>query len=153
MKITKYLSLIIVSIFFSMPVLSEPATSKSIKQLMVKTGAGNMSVQMMNQMIPALRRMIPDAPDKFWKDVMAEVNPDSMENMVIPIYQKHFSEKDIKAINAFYDTPAGKKFIRVQPAIMQESMAVGQQWGKQLARKILDKYQREFKNKTSQPKI
>jgi len=147
MKVTKHLSLIIISTLFSMSVLAEPATTKSIKQLMIKTGAGNMSIQMMNQMIPALKKMIPDAPDTFWKDIMAEVNPDSMENMVIPIYQKHFSEKDIKAINAFYDTPAGKKFIRVQPAIMQESMAIGQQWGRQLAGKILDKYQRKFKNK------
>jgi hypothetical protein len=107
---------------------------------MVKTGAGDMSMQMMNQMLPALKQMIPDAPDKFWQDFMSQVNGNDIINMTVPIYQKYLSQEDINAINAFYDSPAGKKMIKVQPNIVQESMAAGQAWGQQIALDVMEKY-------------
>lgn len=106
-----------------------------------------MSVQMMNQMIPTLKQMIPDAPEKFWSDVMSEVDANEMENMVIPVYQKYLTEEDIVAVISFYDTPAGRKLIRVQPAIMQESMVIGQQWGQNLAREVITKYKAQSEDK------
>ena len=119
---------------------AEKASTGSVKNLLNKTGSGQMGIQAMNQMLPALKKMAPDAPEKFWQDFMAEVKPNDLVNMVIPIYQKHLTEKEIKAINAFYDTPAGKKLIQVQPYIIQESMAAGQQWGQKIAQKVITKY-------------
>ena len=75
---------------------------------------------------------------------MAEVDADEMIEMVIPIYQKYLTEEDIQAINAFYNTPEGKKLIRVQPAIVQESVQAGQQWGEELARRVIEKYEEEY---------
>ncbi|WP_427983730.1 DUF2059 domain-containing protein, partial [Agarivorans sp.] len=122
---------------------AEPARPESIKALMQLSGSGQMGMQMMQQLLPALKRMVPDAPESFWVDVMADVNADEMENMVIPVYQKYLSEADVQAINRFYQTEAGQKLISVQPAIMQESMAIGQQWGQQIARQVLLKYQQQ----------
>ena len=119
---------------------AEKSSSENVKKLLNKTGAGQMGIQAMNQMLPALKKMIPDAPEKFWQDFMSEVKPNDLVDMVIPIYQKHLTEKEIKAINAFYDTPAGRKLIQVQPYIVQESMAAGQQWGQKIAQKVITKY-------------
>ncbi|MCP4274395.1 MAG: DUF2059 domain-containing protein [Gammaproteobacteria bacterium] len=124
----------------SISAVAETASKKSVKMLMERTGAGNMGVQMMNQMLPALKKMVPDAPEKFWTDVMAEMNANQIIELVIPVYQKHLTEQDIKEIIAFYNSAAGKKLIRVQPAIMQESMALGQQWGQETARNVINKY-------------
>ena len=63
--------------------------------------------------------------------------------LTIPIYQKHLTQEDIAALNKFYDSPAGKKMIKVQPLIMQESMAVGQAWGQKIAQEVINKYQAE----------
>lgn len=130
-------------VFYVVGIQAKPAEPESIKALMQLTGSGEMGMQMMNQLLPALKRMIPEAPASFWEDVMADVNADEMENMVIPIYQKYLSEADIQAINSFYQTEAGKKLIRVQPLIMQESVALGQQWGQQIAQQVLLKYQQQ----------
>lgn len=137
----KYLTVLLTLLIMSLPTLAAPASPQSIKQLMLKTGAGNMGVMAMNQMVPALKQMIPDAPEKFWQDFMAEFNADDLEDMIVPIYKKYLSQEELDAINAFYDTPAGKKLIKVQPLIMQESMAAGQVWGQKVAMDVLKKYQ------------
>ena len=123
-----------------MSVVAEPASKESVRALMNKTGAGDVGKQMLKQMIPALKQMIPDAPEKFWTDVMAETNANEMIELVIPVYQKHLNAQDIKQLNAFYDSPVGKKLVSAQPAIMQETMMLGQKWGQQTAGNVLEKY-------------
>lgn len=130
---------------FSNNAFAEQASAESVKQLMNKTGAGELGVQAMNQMLPALKNLVPDAPEAFWDDYMAGFNPEDLIEMTVPIYQKYLTEDEIQAINAFYDTPAGKKLIRVQPNIMQESMMAGQQWGQAVAKDVMDKYRAEKK--------
>ena len=126
------------------PAYSEPASPESIRKLMESTGAGEVGVQVINQMLPAMKQLVPNAPEEFWQDFMAEINADEMIDLVIPIYQKYLTEEDIQAINAFYNTPEGKKLIRVQPLIIQESMQVGQQWGEEIARKVIKRYEEEY---------
>lgn len=122
---------------------AEAASPESVKNLLNKTDSGQMGIQAMKQMLPALKKMVPDAPEKFWQDFMAEVSPNDLVDMVIPIYQKHLTQNEVKAINAFYDTPAGKKLIRVQPYIVQESMAAGQAWGQNIAQKVINTFKQQ----------
>jgi hypothetical protein len=138
-------SFLISALFISTSVFAEPASKKSIEKLMQRTGAGNMGIQVMNQMLPALKKMVPDAPEKFWTDFMAEVDANEMVNLVIPIYQKYLTEEDVEVMNKFYNSPTGKKLIRVQPQIMRESMMLGQQWGQGIAQKVLTKYKQQVK--------
>ncbi|ABZ77405.1 conserved hypothetical protein [Shewanella halifaxensis HAW-EB4] len=135
-------------ITFSSNVFAEPASAKSVKQLMNKTGAGELGIQAMNQMLPALKGLIPDAPEEFWSDYMAEFNPEDLIEMTVPIYQKYLTEEEVQALNDFYDTPAGMKLIKVQPHIMQESMMAGQQWGQAVAQDVMAKYR--IQNQQSQ---
>ena len=89
--------------------------------------------------------MIPQAPETFWVDIMTEIDGSEIVNMVIPVYQKYLTEEDVIALNSFYDSPVGRKLIRVQPSIMQESMVIGQQWGQKLAHEIMAKYNAQTK--------
>ncbi len=59
--------------------------------------------------------------------------------MIIPIYDKYFTDDDIHQLLAFYSTPVGKKLVENLPVITQESMNIGMQWGKQIAEKVLEK--------------
>lgn len=117
-----------------------PASQASVEKLMQLTGASNLGQQMLAQMLPAMKQMIPDAPAEFWQSVEQEVNIDEMVALVVPVYQKHLTEEDIQSALAFFSTPAGQKLISVQPAIMQESMMVGQQWGQQLFMRAKQRY-------------
>lgn len=118
---------------------SAPATEKSTKELMVLTGAGDMGIQMMQGMLPQLKKMVPQVPESFWTDLMKEVDPNELVDLIVPIYAKHFSEEEIQQALAFYRSPAGRKMIQKQPLVMQESMAVGQEWGRKLAERVIEK--------------
>jgi hypothetical protein len=61
---------------------------------------------------------------------------DDLEDLVVPIYDRHFTLGEVNQLIAFYSTPTGKKVIAEMPGVMQESMAAGQKWGEALGAKI-----------------
>jgi hypothetical protein len=121
------------------PATGNVATEKSVLELMAVTGAGDLGMQMMNSMIPAFKKMLPDVPDSFWTGFIKEVDPNEMMGLMVPIYQAHFSETEIQQAITFYKSAAGRKFIQEQPQVMRESMAAGQEWGRRLAQRAMDK--------------
>lgn len=143
MKNKNILALILLVLLMPVVVVAEPASSDSVKAMMKRTGAGDIGVQVLNQIIPAMKKMMPQASDKFWNDIMADVDANQLVEMVVPVYQKYLSQEDIEVMNAFYNSSTGKKLVKIQPAIMQESMQLGQQWGKDVARKIMMKYKEQ----------
>jgi hypothetical protein len=137
------LSLGTATVAHAQPAMSaaDKAKAADIKKLMTLTGAGNLGIQAMTQMLGVLKQATPKVPEAFWVEFQKEVNPDDLVDRVVPIYAKHLSHPEIKELIRFYETPLGKKLIATLPAITQESMVVGQQWGMDLAnraRKKLD---------------
>ena len=55
-------------------------------------------------------------------DAFSEISYDELLDAMVPVYQRHLSKNDIDGILAFYASPAGKKLLHEQPAIMRESM-------------------------------
>ena len=45
-----------------------------------------------------------------------------MFEIMIPVYQRHFTTSDIDAMVAFYSSPTGQKMLNDLPQIIQESM-------------------------------
>ncbi len=52
---------------------------------------------------------------------------DVLKADIMKIYKGVFSQEEIKALTAFYKTPAGQKLVDAQPAIQQEMMKVTMQ--------------------------
>jgi len=119
------------------------AKRADIKRMMEVTGAGELGIQVMNQMIAAFKQGNMDIPDKFWENFMAEVDPNELIEMSIPSYEKRFTHDEIKQLLEFYETPLGKKLIETQPAIVQECMLAGQEWGQKLGEDVAKKLQEE----------
>lgn len=134
--------ILLFSITFSHTAQAEPASKESVTELMELIGATQQSKRMAQQMVPVMKKMLPDAPDYFWQNFIAEMNSEDVHRLIVPIYQKHLSEQEVQDIIAFYQTPSGKKLLEAQPKISRESMIAGQAWGQQLAKKVLDKYNR-----------
>jgi len=126
------------ALLVSVSSFAEQASDKSVKELLQVTGAGDMAVQMMGQMIPAMQQMMPDAPEEFWVEFSKQIDGDELENLVVPVYQKHLTQADVDAQLKFLKSDAGQKMISVQPMIMQESMAIGQQWGMQVMQRAME---------------
>lgn len=113
-------------------------TSKSqkINQLLELTGSGKVGIQVMNQMMNSFKSSYSKVNEQFWEDFKNEVKAEDLEKMIIPIYDKYYTESDIDQLITFYNSPIGKKMIATMPQVMQESMIAGQAWGKQISEKI-----------------
>lgn len=87
-----------------------------------------------------------NVPEEIWADLEKEfllASMDELVDMLTPVYEKHLTNADLKKVIEFYQTPIGVKFAQKSPAIMQESMQVGQQWGM----KIGESFQQKLKDK------
>jgi len=107
--------------------------------------AGENAVAAMKRSIPAMRQAMPQVPEAFWTAFTAEFTPQRMEDLALPIYAKHLTAAEVKALLAFYATPEGASFIRKQPLLQEESMLAGQKLGEQVGREVAERLQAEGK--------
>lgn len=118
-------------------------TPEHVRTFLEATGAANMGMQMMNNMTEMLRKNVPQVPEEFWAEFAKEARPDTLINLVIPVYVKHYTDEEIVQLIEFYKTPLGKKIIEKMPAIAKESFVIGEEWGKKTAevavKKLMDK--------------
>ncbi len=112
---------------------------EKIRTMLELMGAGNMGEQAAKRMIDSYKQALPTVPADFWEEVKKEIKAEDLENLVIPIYDKYYTEEDLEQLIAFYNTPIGKKMRDVTSAIMNESMEAGQAWGKQVGEKVMQK--------------
>lgn len=63
------------------------------------------------------------------------------------LYAEALTADELTAIIAFYKSPAGVRFIAVQPDIMRQSMALGQRWGAEIGRDIELEARKELKKR------
>jgi hypothetical protein len=115
---------------------------QKVRRLLEITGAASMGKQVMDAMLDQFSKM-PNLPEGFIAKFREVASGQDLLEQVIPIYMKHFDEECLDALIAFYQTDAGKKFVKAQPAILKESMEAGQKWGQELATKALKSLQED----------
>jgi hypothetical protein len=55
--------------------------------------------------------------------------------------------EDLKAVNAFYESPAGQRLLVVAPMAMQDAMKIGQEWGEKLGKEAATEAEQEANKK------
>ena len=120
-----------------------------IRKMMRLTGMVDMLGQMTDQMIASIKQGAPaGVPEEFWSRAQERrMKPEELIARMVPIYAKYFSVEDLKAINAFYESAAGRHFAASMEPMMQENMKVGQAWGQEVSQKVIDDLQAEMKTK------
>jgi hypothetical protein len=126
------------------PRLSGPKAD-DIRKLLAMTGSAQLGTQVLAQVVLSMKRAMPHVPDRFWAEFQKEVKPDELTELLVPIYDGRLDTADVKALIAFYQTPTGKKFVSVLPAITQESMGAGETWGHMLTERAIAKLKGETK--------
>ena len=54
---------------------------------------------------------------------------------MVPIVSKNLSEEELREVQRFFDSPAGRHLIEVKAVLMREGRSAGEQLGKRLADK------------------
>ena len=126
-----------------------PEKRKEIEKLLRLTGMERLVGQMENQMIASLRQQMPQVPELFWTKFQQKMNTRELFEKIIPIYDKYYTTEDLKAVNAFYESPAGQKLLSTLPQAMQEATRVGQEWGEKIGKQAAEEAEQELKQKSA----
>lgn len=132
-------TLLIASFVFVSFLTNAQNTTKTekIKHLLELTGSGKLGMQVMDQMMSSFKNSYSTVKQEFWDDFRKEINANDIENLILPVYDKYYTETDIDQLITFYNSPIGKKMIQNMPLVMKESMLAGQSWGQKIGEKVL----------------
>jgi hypothetical protein len=122
-----------------------PEKRTEIDKLLRLTGMEKLMDQMKTQMIGSLKSSISEAPAGFWEKFSTKMDTRELIEKIVPIYDKYYTIDDLKAVNAFYSSPAGQKILGTLPQVMQESMKAGQEWGQKISQQANEEAAAEAK--------
>ena len=113
----------------------DPAKRQQVEELIRLTKLDAAMGPVIDQCIVLAKSHNPSVPDTFWqqeKRIMAN-DLTTYLDAETAIFGKYLSTDDLKALVAFYKTPAGQHYIQVLPALTQEGMQSMQAWAKGLS--------------------
>lgn len=141
-KTMKYFLTILTILFVTTGAMAQQKTKKeNIRELLTIMGSEKQAKLMINMMIDTYRKTASTVSDEFWDELVKELKTDELVDMVVPIYEKYYSDEEIVQLLAFYKSPLGQKVIERLPLITQESYKVGETWGRKMGEKIVAKLQ------------
>jgi uncharacterized protein len=129
------------------PVKIDPAKEADIRKLMELTGAAMLAKQTMDRMVDGLRPLMISAlppgeyrgklVDLFVAKFLSRADPKQVLDIAVPIYDKYFSQEEVKGLIQFYQTPLGQKAVSALPKLVAELGDAGRQWGRQLGQEAM----------------
>ncbi|MBU6247069.1 MAG: DUF2059 domain-containing protein [Xanthomonadaceae bacterium] len=119
------------------PASAAQASASQIRELMGMFGTQRMFQQMNAQMAEMMVKQLPCVPPGFWNGFLDDSSTRELTDKLVPIYQRHFTEQDVRGLLKFYRSPLGRKLLLEQPSVMTEVMQVGRKWGEQRARSMI----------------
>ena len=104
------------------------------RQLLRHMHAAETVVTGMESGLAAQRTANPNIPEIFWTTFVARAKAEmpAFVERLVPIYATRFTEPELKAIIAFYDTPAGQRYAEESAPVSIEMMKAGRLWGVEL---------------------
>jgi uncharacterized protein len=97
------------------------------------------------QMVHLVKQQFPSLTDdqlNMMSSMLLEEMKNRLPKMVIAyarIYANHFTLDELKAIEQFYETPAGQKMIAEGPAITKEAFPLGREAAAEALPKVIEK--------------
>lgn len=166
---TKLLSILLILFAAASPAFAQQAPAKSekaanIERLLKLVGADKLQSQMLDQAIGMLKPLFSangqgdEASRKMlnrFSDIMSEELRKADIGQIAPeLYDKYFTNDEIKGLIAFYESPLGQKTIQILPALSAESMSRGQKLGEQAGVRAYQRFLQEFPDvaKSIQPR-
>jgi hypothetical protein len=87
--------------------------------------------------LDGVRSLARELPDAFFDEMKAAAMSGELVELMIPVYERHFTHDEIRELIKIYESPIGQALVRKQPLLMQDAMSVGETWGKRKAEEIV----------------
>lgn len=112
---------------------------EALSKMLDKSGGLEAVKQIMPNLVSMIKKQSAQQPDSFWDDFTKRWTQQFIGKMVegyMPIYRKYLTLEDLEKIQAFYDTPVGKKIYAATPFIIKEGMEMGQRLGMEITQQM-----------------
>jgi len=116
---------------------------QSIRTLLELTGMARLADQMIGQMFEQFAKNAPSVPAEAWQRLKKKMKADELIVLIMPVYEKYYSQEDLDTMIAFYRTPVGQKVIRTLPDVSREGFIVGQEWGRRKGEEVVRELRKE----------
>jgi len=63
------------------------------------------------------------------------------------MYAQNFTADELRDLTIFFRTPTGEKYVQKAPAILQQSMAIGQRFGQSIAPEMQNRIVEELRKR------
>jgi hypothetical protein len=105
---------------------------------MVLTGVLDHGPASMDRVVANLRANNPDVPPALWDNYAARINDHAaLVQTYAPIYRRHVSATDTRALVAFFQSPLGARYLAALAQIAGETDATVQSWAVSVANDLL----------------
>jgi hypothetical protein len=125
-----------------------------IRELMDVTGTKNLGQQLIEAGMEQFRSSVldsqPDNPrakqfvEAFVSRFQKHFDPDSLNEKVIPIYDKYLTAEDLQGLLDYYHSPLGQRMLKVLPEVTRESQAAGFALGQKAAQDTMEELKTDF---------
>lgn len=89
----------------------------------------------------------------FAANYQKKFNPDEVTNQLVAIYDKHFTDEEIKGLLQFYGSPLGQKFAAEMPKINTETQAMNRAVGTRVAKEVLQDLRKQYPGLSAQARL
>jgi hypothetical protein len=94
---------------------------------------------MADMMQPLFQQYGINAPRSFYVSFFGKNNiMDEYYNILIPLYDKYFTQNDINEMLRYYQTPTGKKALEVLGPMMSEALPLMTTWSQRITPLLMD---------------
>jgi uncharacterized protein len=132
----------------------DPAKEADIRQLMEVTGVNGLGEQLMTEGIAQFRSSVmesqPDNPrakqfaDAFAARFQKHFDPHALIETVIPIYDRHLSNEDLKSLLEYYKSPFGQRMLKILPELARDSQQAGYSLGQKAAEETMEDLKADY---------
>jgi hypothetical protein len=132
----------------------DPAKEADIRSLMELVGARESlqeaATRGADQFRENLTASVPDNErgqkfvNAFVDNYKAKFDAEAATGQLVAIYDKHFSDDEIKGLLQFYGSPLGQKFAAEMPKINMETQAANRAFGTRIAKDVLQDLRKQY---------
>lgn len=125
----------------------DPTKEADIRQFMEVAGIKTLMSQVLGNMSTSIKPLMAQAlpagayrdqlVDLFFAKFQSKADLQQVLDLIVPIYDQHLSDDEIKGLIKFYQTPLGQKMVKALPEMTTESQQVCQKWGEKLGRQSM----------------
>ena len=91
--------------------------------------------------------------DAFVADYQKRFNPEELTGQLVGIYDRHFTDDELKGLMEFYGSPLGRKFAVEMPKITSEIQAANHAVGTRVAKDVLADLPNEYAMSAQTPPV